>query len=84
MRSTYIWILITAVLIIAVIMIGDIDRMVAVRTFALGLGASAIALPLGVLIAWVCHAKGFLPRTLLLISLGLVFVPLFILSLIHI
>ena len=78
MRSTYIWILITAVLIIAVIMIGDIDRMVAVRTFALGLGASAIALPLGVLIAWVCHAKGFLPRTLLLISLGLVFVPLFI------
>lgn len=78
MRATYIWILIAAVLIIAVTLIGDIDRQVAVRTFALGMGASAIAIPLGILIAWVCQAKGFLPRTLLLISLGLVFVPLFI------
>lgn len=77
-KATYIWILIAVALTIAFVMIGEIDRMVAVRTFALGLGASAIAIPLGILILWVCQAKGLLPRILTLVSMGLVFVPLFI------
>ena len=54
------------------------DREVALRTLALGTGAGLIAVPLGVVITWVCRSPSFVSRLLLLTCIGLVFMPLFL------
>ncbi len=53
------------------------DRAVAVRTLGLGLGACAIALPIGGLIAWVCLSRGIIARVLFFTCIALLFIPLF-------
>ena len=54
------------------------DRAVAIRTIALGLSASLIAIPIGGLIAWVCRGSGWISRVMLVSTMALLLVPLFI------
>ncbi|MFK7766729.1 MAG: hypothetical protein AB8B55_05870 [Mariniblastus sp.] len=54
------------------------DRAVAARTIGLGLSASAIAIPIGGLIAWVCRGTGFISRMMLVGTMALVLIPMFI------
>lgn len=54
------------------------DHTVASRTLLLGLGAAAIAVPLGGLLAWVCLGRGLICQPVLLATIALIFVPVFL------
>ena len=54
------------------------DCAVAIRTIALGLSASAIAIPVGGLIAWVCRGSGLISRAMFVCTMALLLIPMFI------
>lgn len=60
------------------VLASPLDRDVAIRTLLLGMLASAIAIPIGSLIAWVCLGDGLISRMLLIATCALLLVPLFI------
>jgi ABC-type Fe3+ transport system permease subunit len=54
------------------------DRREFFNTFALGIGSAAIALPLGLLGAWVCLKRGAIGHALFFCCIATLFVPLFL------
>lgn len=54
------------------------ERLLAIRTFGLGFCAFGIALPLGILTAWVCTGKGWISTIVLLGTVASLFIPMFI------
>lgn len=54
------------------------ERLLALRTFGLGFCAFGIALPLGILTAWVCMGRGLISNLVLLGTVASLFIPMFI------
>ena len=54
------------------------SQAVATRTLLLGLGAAALAVPLGGLLAWVCLGRGLICQSVLIATIALIFVPVFL------
>jgi ABC-type Fe3+ transport system permease subunit len=78
---TFVWLLVAlavGVLLLYLLPATQQDRIVAIRTIALGLSASVIALPLGGLIVWVCRSSGFISKMTLFSVFALLLVPMFI------
>lgn len=54
------------------------ERLLAIRTFGLGLSAFGVALPLGILTAWACAGNGWVSRVVLFGTVASLFIPMFI------
>ncbi|MDG1510864.1 MAG: hypothetical protein P8R31_04160 [Mariniblastus sp.] len=54
------------------------ERLLAIRTFGLGFCSFGIALPLGILTAWVCMGRGWVSTFVLLGTVASLFIPMFI------
>ncbi len=78
-RNATIWSIATLLLIVLVAgFMSEADCRVAVNTLLLGVLVSVIAIPLGAITAWAASGRGFISRTLLIVLIGLLFVPLFL------
>jgi iron(III) transport system permease protein len=72
------WLLATTAIAVFVPLASPNDREIAGRTFFLGMGAAAIAIPLGSCLAWVCLGRGWVSKLALASTLSLVIIPVFL------
>lgn len=56
----------------------SVSRVVLLRTIALGLCASLIAIPLGSVMAWICLTRSSIARVLLVVAIALLLLPMII------
>lgn len=54
------------------------ERLLAIRTFGLGVCSFGVALPFGILTAWVCMGRGWVSTIVLLGTVASLFIPMFI------